>query len=117
MNDTQSRTIEAELKLLEAYWVQIIEKFKTLDERERFVLLNKARKLAHEFVKIDSGFDCAKALVIREGLQITRPDLGRLVRLNQITIYKYETGRLSPVNSKKSAKYMAWINKNGFDKE
>ncbi len=112
-------TLDAELALFKSYCDALYHRFASLEEKdeERWKLLGRVRMLASQPEPADSGFDFKHASNIREDLNLTRRQLCKQlnVGLHEVTLYKYETGRLTPnPKAPKGASYLKWLKKNGF---
>lgn len=116
MSEPRSAT-EEEKQLLQSYLQKIMVRFEGLGSNRRWVFLNQVRKFAEP--PSSDNFDFEQARKIRERFRYSRRELiqREFPEMHELTLYRYETGRLNPSNSDNpgSSLYMAWLLKNGYD--
>lgn len=117
--DKQDPLYTVQLQLAEAYFQKIRGALPDLDHSRRVSLLYSLDKLVENYsperqAAIKAVFDYEEARKTRESLEMTRKKAVSEVGggLSEITLFKYETGRLIPRPSTESGKrYLSWLEK------
>jgi len=109
----QDELYAAQLQLAEVDFKRIKGYFPKLDHKGRRALLYSLDKLVENYSpeilqekKGSFNYEIAKEIRISQGL--TRKQLSNRLGIHEITLYKYETGRLIP-STESSKKYLIWL--------
>ncbi len=121
MDQRQDNIYTAQLQLAEAYFTKIRNYFPSLDHASRKSLLHSLDCLVENnspetAERKKREFDYEDARQTREGQGLTRKQLSKKVGKHELTIYKYETGKLIP-NEKTGKKYLEWLSQHHTPQE
>ena len=111
----RNQILEAEASLFEMYLKRALVRFKKLKGQRRWNYMRRLKALVESALPFDS-FDFEQARRIRDASGMSRQELVKLLKgIHELTLYKYETGRLVPKNdSEPGISYLKWLSDNGY---
>jgi len=118
---------DKENNLFNLYLVKISREYREAPNRERCVLLHHLQNIVGRSYprippiiakNVQAEFEPASARQVRESLGYTRKQTAAQIRptLQEVTLYRYETGiaKVSPLKSSCSG-YLLWLKERGYD--
>ena len=102
-------------KQLEQVFREIRTCFELLDDKQRKKLIRRLTKLSNYGLGQNSDFDPARACSIRKSSKKTLSELGQILGMHEISVWKMENDELPfDSNKPKHQTYLKWLIENGY---